>query len=126
MQSPVRLDEHGAPQPDLAVIRARTYGDSLLIPEDVLLLIEVANTSLASDREVKLPFYARAGIAEIWLVDLHADVIERHTEPSESGYRLIRRAGRGETLESVALPALALPVDAALGRTLHVLAQWVC
>ena len=115
VQSPVRLDEYGAPQPDLAVIRARTYGDSLPIPEDVLLLIEVADTSLTSDREVKLPFYARSGIGEVWLVDLNAGVIERHTEPSESGLGLVRRVGRGETLESVALPALALPVDAALG-----------
>ncbi len=114
VQSPVRLGERGAPQPDLAVIRARAYGNSLPTPEDVLLLIEVADTSLASDRDVKLPLYAVAGIAEVWLVDLNTNVIERHTEPSESGYRLVRRVGRGETLESVVLPALALPVDAAL------------
>jgi Uma2 family endonuclease len=115
VQSPVRLGEQGEPQPDLAVIRARGYGDSLPTPEDVLLLIEVADTSLAYDRDVKLPLYARAGIAEVWLVDLNAYVIERHTEPSEKGYRLLRRAGRGEILESVVLPTLTLPVDAALG-----------
>ena len=80
----------------------------------MLLLIEVADTSLAYDRDVKLPLYARARIAEVWLVDLNADSIERHTEPSENGYRLVRRAGRGEKLESVALPALTLPVEAAL------------
>lgn len=115
VQSPVRLGEQGEPQPDLAVIRARDYGESLPTPEDMLLLIEVADTSLTSDREVKLPLYARFGIAEVWLVNLNANVIERHTEPSEEGYRLVRRAGRGETLESVALPPLTLPVDAALG-----------
>ena len=92
----------------------RYRAGELPTPEDVPLLIEVADTSLASDREVKLPLYARAGIAEVWLVDLNANVVERHTEPSENGYRLARRAGRGETLESVVLPALALPVDAAL------------
>ena len=114
VQSPVRLGEQGEPQPDLAVIRARDYGDSLPTPVDVLLLIEVADTSLAFDRDVKLPLYARSGIAEVWLVDLNAGVIERHTEPSENGYRLLRRAGRGETLESTALPGLAAPVDAVL------------
>jgi Uma2 family endonuclease len=93
------------------VIRARDYGDSLPTPVDILLLIEVADTSLAFDRAVKLPLYARAGIAEVWLADLNADVIERHTEPSETGYRLLRRAGGGETLESIALPGLAAPVD---------------
>ncbi len=78
-------------------------------------MIEVADASLSYDREVKLPLYARSGIAEVWLVDLNAYVTERHTEPSENGYRLLRRAGRGETLESVVLPTLTLPVDAALG-----------
>jgi Uma2 family endonuclease len=114
VQSPVRLGERGEPQPDLAVIRARDYGDSLPTPEDVLLLIEVADTSLASDRDVKLPLYARAGIAEVWLVDLNGGAIERHTEPSENGYRLVRRAMPGETLESAALPGLAAPVDVVL------------
>jgi Uma2 family endonuclease len=116
-QNPVRLDEHQEPQPDVAVLRAseRYEAGELPTPEDALLLIEVADTSLASDREVKLPLYARSGIAEVWLVDLNANVIERHTEPSEDGYRLLRRAGRGEMLESVVLPTITIPVDAALG-----------
>jgi Uma2 family endonuclease len=116
-QNPLRLDEQEEPQPDVAVLRAgeRYQAGAHPTPEDVLLLIEVADTSLASDRDVKLPLYARSGIAEVWLVDLNAFVIERHTEPSENGYRLVRRAGRGETLESVVLPTLTLPVDAALG-----------
>jgi Uma2 family endonuclease len=114
VQSPVRLGERGEPQPDLAVIRTRDYGDSLPTPEDVLLLIEVADTSLVSDRDVKLPLYARSGIAEVWLVDLNEGAIERHTEPSQNGYRLVRRAMPGETLESAALPGLAAPVDVVL------------
>ncbi len=116
-QNPVRLDEHEEPQPDVAVLRAgeRYQAGALPTPEDVLLVIEVADTSLSYDRQVKVPLYARYGIAEVWLVDLNASVIERYTEPYENGYRLLRRAGRGETLESVVLPALTLPVDAALG-----------
>ena len=114
VQSPVKLNEQEEPQPDLAVIRTRDYKGSLPTSADVVLLIEVADTSLAYDREVKLPLFASAEIAEVWLVDLNAGIIERHTEPSERGYRLVRRAGRGEILESATLPALTLPVDAAL------------
>ena len=116
-QNPIKLDEHEEPQPDVAVLRTgeRYQAGALPTPEDVLLLIEVSDTSLAYDRTVKLPLYARSGIAEVWLVDLNANVIERHTEPSENDYRLVRRAGRGEALESVALPTLAFTVDVALG-----------
>ena len=73
-QNPVRLDEHWEPQPDVAVPRAgnRYRAGELSEPEDILLIIEVADTSLAYDRSVKLPLYARAGIAEVWLVDLNA------------------------------------------------------
>jgi Uma2 family endonuclease len=115
-QNPVELDEHEEPQPDVAVRRAgeRYRAGALPIPEDIVLLIEVADTSLTFDRDVKLPLYARSGIEEVWLVDLNASVIERHTEPSESGYRLLRRSGRGETLKSTVLSGLAVAVDAVL------------
>lgn len=115
VQNPVRLDEHGEPQPDLAVIRARDYRDSLPTPEDVLLLIEVADTTLAYDRGVKLPLYARFGIREVWIVDLNVGVVERHTGPSPDGYRLTARAGRGESLGSETLPERVLAVDAVVG-----------
>ncbi|MBA2713786.1 MAG: Uma2 family endonuclease [Rubrobacteraceae bacterium] len=116
-QNPVKLDDHEEPQPDVAVLRTgeRYQAGALPTPEDVLLLIEVSDTSLAYDREVKLPLYASSGIAEVWLVDLKGGIIERYSEPSEEGYRLVRRAGRGETLESAVLPALIVPVNIALG-----------
>lgn len=116
-QNPVKLDQDEEPQPDVAVLRAgeRYRAGALPAPEDVLVLIEVADTSLAYDREDKLPLYARFEIAEVWIVDLNANIIERYTEPSENGYRLVRRAGRGEALESAVLPALVVPVDLALG-----------
>jgi Uma2 family endonuclease len=82
---------------------------------NIRLTIEVADTSLAYDRNVKLPTYNRSEIPEVWIVDLNGGIIERHTEPSENGYRLVRRAGRGETLESAVLPAHIFPVDAVLG-----------
>lgn len=112
VQNPVRLGEHGEPEPDLALIKPRDYRDSLPGPEDVLLLIEVSDATLTYDREVKLPLYARFGIPEVWIVDLASGTIERHTEPSEDGYGLVRRARRGASLESQALPELSIPVDA--------------
>ena len=66
VQNPVRLDEYGEPQPDLAVIRTGDYRESLPTPEDVLLLIEVSDKTLAYDRGIKLPLYARKGLREAW------------------------------------------------------------
>lgn len=114
-QNPVRLSEHLEPHPNLAVLRVRDYTDSLPRAEDVLVLIEVSDITLSYDRNVKLPLYARAGLPEVWIVDLASEAIERHTEAAEDGYRLVRRARRGEMLESIALPALGIPVDAVLG-----------
>jgi Uma2 family endonuclease len=115
VQNPARLDEHTEPQPDLTVLRVRDYRESLPMPEDVLLLIEVSDTTLAYDRGVKLPLYARAGIREVWIVDLTKEIIERHTDPSGSGYRRVEQARRGEKIEPSALPGLALSVDGVLG-----------
>jgi len=114
VQNPVRLDEHTEPQPDLTVLRTRDYKRSLPGLGDVLLLIEVSDTTIPYDRGVKLPLYARAGILEIWIVDLAGETIERHTDPSGNGYRLVEQLRRGEKLEPEALPELALSVDAVL------------
>ena len=69
-------------------------------PEDVLLLIEVSDTTLRRDREIKLPQYSRVGIPEGWILDLPGGAIERHNDPAEDGYRRTQRAQRGETLAS--------------------------
>jgi Uma2 family endonuclease len=115
VQNPVRLDEHTEPQPDLTVLRVRDYRESLPTPEDVLLLIEISDTTLAYDRGVKLPLYARAGIREVWIVDLPGEVIERHADPSGDGYRSLEQMRRGEEIKSAALPELAFRVDTVLG-----------
>ncbi len=115
VQNPVRLDERTEPQPDLAVLRVRDYRESLPMPEDVLLLIEVSDTMLRYDRGVKLPLYARVGIREVWVVDLAGEIIERHTDPSGNTYRGLEQARRGEKIESATLPELTLGVDAVLG-----------
>lgn len=116
IQNPVRLGERLEPQPDVALLKARDYAGSLPGPEDVLLLIEVSDTSISYDRDVKLPLYARAGIPEVWIVDLVNEAVERYTEPTTDGYRRLERVRRRETLRSEAFPALVLPVAAVLGR----------
>jgi Uma2 family endonuclease len=115
-QNPVRLGDYGEPQPDIAVLRIseRYRAGELSESEDVLLLVEVSDTSLRYDREIKLPLYARAVVREVWIVDLANEAIERHTEPTGDSYRLTERARRGETLRSKALPELVVPVDALL------------
>ena len=115
VQNPVRLNEHTELQPDLAVIRPRDYRESLPEPDDVLLLIEVSDTTLAYDRGVKLPLYAKAGITEVWIVDLAGETIGRYTGPSGEGYRRADRLRRGQTLESISLPGLTPSVDEVLG-----------
>ncbi|MGI8827925.1 MAG: Uma2 family endonuclease [Chloroflexota bacterium] len=115
IQSPVRLGEYQEPEPDAAVIRARDYGDDLPTPGDVLLLIEVSDTSLAYDRGRKLPLYASAGIPESWLVDIPGDAIERHTNPAGGRYSVTLRVGRGEEIESTVLPGLVIAADEVLG-----------
>jgi len=115
VQSPIRLTNDGEPEPDLAVVRDRAYGGELPTAADVLLVIEVADTSLAYDRNVKLPLYAAAGIPEAWLYDVGAAAIERHSEPRNGRYRLVALAGRGESLTSTVLPAVTLSVDDILG-----------
>lgn len=116
-QNPIRLDEHSEPQPDLAVLRYRDdfYSGALPKPEDVLLVLEISDSSLRYDRTTKLALYAAAGIPEAWLADLHGDALERHTEPINGRYVAVRRAGRGEVLASTVIDGLELRVDDVLG-----------
>ena len=116
-QNPVVLDEHSEPQPDVAVLKPRPddYTSRHPRPADVLLLVEVADTGLEKDREVKIPLYALSGIPEVWLVDLEAGVVEIYREPGEEGYASPRKAFRGETLTPLLLESVALPVADILG-----------
>jgi len=117
IQGPVRLGRHGEPQPDVALLgpRADRYRSGHPEPPDVLLVVEVADTSLDYDREVKIPEYARAGISEAWLVDLVGEAVEVHRDPAPDGYRDVRRARRGETVDVAAFPGIEIGVDDILG-----------
>ena len=114
VQSPIRLEPDSEPEPDLAVVRRDWTWRTHPTPAAILLLIEVADTSLLADRRLKLPLHAAAGIAETWLVDLNGEVIERYSEPGVEGYGRVVRAGRGQALTSTVLPAVTLDVDTVL------------
>lgn len=118
VQSPIHLDDASEPEPDLVVARLGRYRQAHPTPADIRLLIEVADSSLDYDHDVKLPLYAAAGIAEVFIVDTIHDLVERHTEPGEGGYQHVVSAGPGETLSSTVLPSVMLPVDVALGYEL--------
>jgi len=113
VQNPVVLGEHEEPQPDVTVLRYRADGYRDMHPRapDVQLVIEVADSSVESDRQTKIPLYARSGIPEAWLVNLPADVIECYREPGPAGYADVRTARRGETLSPLRLPGITLAVD---------------
>lgn len=114
-QNPIQMPDHSEPQPDVTIIRSRRYWHALPTASDVLIVIEVSDTSRDYDRNTKLPLYAAAGIPEAWIVDITADRIERHTEPAAGGYQLVRYFGRGTVVESVAIPTLAISVDEIVG-----------
>ncbi len=113
VQNPLRLADDSEPQPDVMVLRARAdfYTASHPTPADVLLLLEVADSSIDYDRGVKLPLYAQAAIAEYWLINLIDQTVEAYTQPIATGYQAVVRAGRGDSLRATLLPDLNLPVD---------------
>lgn len=111
VQNPIRLVPRSEPQPDLAVLRPGDYRSRHPGPNDIVLVIEVADTTLAEDRGVKLPLYAKGSVAEAWLIDLNGGAVERHTDPGPAGYRLTQRAAAGERLTSTTLPSLTFGID---------------
>lgn len=113
VQNPMAESEHSEPQPDLMLLaeRADRYAGGHPAPEEVLLLVEVADSTLAFDRRTKIPLYAADGIREAWLVDLVHDRIEVYTDPAPHGYQAMRRVERTESIAPAALPELRLAVD---------------
>jgi Uma2 family endonuclease len=105
-QNPIRLGEYSEPQPDMTILRLRDdfYRTAHPQPEDVLLLIEVADTTILYDRNVKIPLYARHGIPEVWLIDLQKKYVEIYRQPSSDGYRQILRPAKDERIALSLLP----------------------
>ena len=113
IQDPIRLGERSEPQPDLALLRFREdfYSSGHPGPGDVLLVVEVAETSAEYDREIKVPLYARYGVPEVWLVDLEGGAVEVYRDPSPEGYRKAQILRPGSRLSPSSLPDLHLLVE---------------
>jgi Uma2 family endonuclease len=110
VQNPVRFDDGSEPEPDLAVLkfRADDYGTAIPGPEEVLLLIEVSDSTLRDERDIKVPLYAESGICECWLVDITGCAVEVYRQPQGGRYGEMHRVGAGGTLDIAAVPGVTL------------------
>lgn len=117
VQGSFRLSPDAEPEPDILVLRFRDdfYRSAPAGPQDVMLLVEVADTTLTYDRDFKLPLYARAGIPEVWIVNRAAMRIEVYREPEDGAYRSVTRVARGSAVTPLAFPDLSIPVAAIVG-----------
>jgi Uma2 family endonuclease len=117
IQDPIHIDEFSEPEPDVALLRFREdfYVGSHPTASDVLLVIEVADTSVEYDRKKKLPLYAQAGIPEVWLANLPEDKFEIHTQPLNGKYQSVLIVRRGESIKSQTIADLSISVDEILG-----------
>ncbi len=116
-QNPIILNDFSEPLPDLSLLKRRAdfYRNINATAKDVLLVIEVADTTSKYDRGVKFPKYSASGIPESWLVDLESDRVEIHSGPTASGYSFVKIIQRGERAESTVIHGLGIAVDAILG-----------
>jgi Uma2 family endonuclease len=112
-QNPIRLSNDSEPQPDIAILRRRDdfYATGHPQPADIFLVIEVADTTIEFDREIKIPTYAQQGIPVVWLVDLNAEVVEVFQEPRDQGYRNKQRFQSGQTLTIPNFSEIQIGVD---------------
>ncbi len=113
VQNPVFLDMHHEPQPDLMLLRPRAdfYKSAHPQPGDVLLIVEVADTSLAYDTQIKLPLYARHGIPEVWLADLPNRRFIVHRTPTPTGFQDVQTLTDLSALTPLLLPDVAIDLS---------------
>ena len=117
VQGAIRLNERNEPQPDVALLKRRAdfYRSRSAGPDDVLLIVEVSDTSLSYDRGVKLSLYAEFEIPEVWIANIRARTIEAYTDPFGGEYTTLRTFRHGQTVTPAAFPDIALPVSDIIG-----------
>ena len=118
IRNPVRLDNYSEPQPDLALLKPVPdfYRSRHPLPEDVFLLVEVSDTSLADDWSEKLTAYGHAGIPEVWIVNLNDQTVEMYREPHLSGYAGKSVLSPGDIAQPLAFPDLTVNVSELVRR----------
>ncbi|MEZ4706465.1 MAG: Uma2 family endonuclease [Caldilineaceae bacterium] len=118
VQNPIRIRPDSQPEPDIAILRPRDdfYANALPEAIDVLLLIEVSDSSLDYDKEIKLGIYGRGGVPEVWIVNLHDEQVDSYRGPFNGGYRLRERFLLGENIKAELLPALEVNISQIFGK----------
>jgi len=109
-QNPVALPPRNEPQPDIALLKPRPddYAAGVPAAADVLLIIEVADTTLAYDRDVKIPLYARHSIAEAWLFDIQGGSLLVHRDPGPKGYQRVLTPTQKEIVSPLLMPTVSI------------------
>ena len=117
VKNPIRLDRFNEPEPDVALVTRRKdgYRAAHPTPEDVFLVVEVSDTTLAEDLRRKVPLYATYRVPEVWVIDVNQQAIRVYRDPVDDSFRLVQALRRGESLAPLAFPDRQLSVDDLLG-----------
>ena len=116
-QLPLALDETSEPEPDIVVVRGDAWDYVTAHPSAPALVVEIAETSLSVDREHKSSLYARAGVADYWIVNLREAVLEVYRQPAPGasapfgwGYQSVQRLARGRSIAPLAAPGVEVAI----------------
>jgi Uma2 family endonuclease len=113
IQNPIRLDDRSEPEPDIAILLPRNdaYRGAHPAPDDIFLVIEVADSSLAFDRDIKAGIYAKSRIVEYWLIDINSGSIQIWRENKSGVYQDYYLAEAGTVVSPRAVPTLEIAVS---------------
>ena len=117
VQNPIRLNDYSEPQPDLAILQLNDdyYAHAHPTPADILLLVEVADSSFEYDSEEKIPRYAQDSIPEVWLIDVEHQTITQYAHPLNTGYLHKLNLARGQILASQTIAGLEIAINIIFG-----------
>jgi len=117
VQNPIYINEYSEPEPDIAILKRRSdfYSERLPCPDDILLIIEVADTSIEYDKVIKIPLYAKAKVQEVWIINLLDNAIEVYRSPSSEGYRIVTKIDHTLTVSPQSFPDVNITSAQILG-----------
>ncbi|ERT09974.1 restriction endonuclease family protein [Lyngbya aestuarii BL J] len=113
VQNPILLNNLSEPQPDIALLQPRSdfYASGHPQASDIFLIVEVADSSINYDQEVKIPLYSASGITEVWLIDLNQNILQVYQQPTPNNYQIIQQFQPENSLSSLAFPENNFRVD---------------